>query len=271
MTLGEIIKAYRTSHGMSQDAIAERSGLSKAYISILERNRNPKTGRPPVVSLKAIGALAAAVNSSFDEVFNQLNADVQVSVADQLPAKTGTVSTPTLSKSARSLAQQYDGLDEHGREVIDAVMEKEVKRMHPAPVVKPATRSIPLFGNSFAAGVPEPDFGNQWEDYEVPYDTKADFAIRINGDSMEPYLPDGSIALGKRGQPGDGDVGAFLLDGEFLCKQFCQDHLGNIYLFSLNRARRDADVTLWHNAEHSLFCFGKILMKKSVPLPSPRG
>ena len=49
MTLGDIIKEYRTSHGLSQDAIAERSGLSKAYISILERNRNPKTGEVVVI------------------------------------------------------------------------------------------------------------------------------------------------------------------------------------------------------------------------------
>ena len=69
MTLGDIIKEYRTSHGLSQDAIAERSGLSKAYISILERNRNPKTGEPPVASLKTINSIAVAINSDFDSIF----------------------------------------------------------------------------------------------------------------------------------------------------------------------------------------------------------
>ena len=190
-----------------------------------------------------------------------------VDIQDFSPAAGQQKSAPPLSDEALQLAAQYDLLDTRGKNTVQCLVELERQALAPAQPEKPKSKTIPLFGNSFAAGIPEPDFGNQWEDYEVPYDTKADFAIRINGDSMEPYLPDGSIALGKRGQPDAGDVGAFLLDGEFLCKQFCQDHLGNIYLFSLNRARRDVDITLWHNTEHSLFCFGKILMKKSVPLP----
>ena len=261
MTLGEIIKAYRTSHGMSQDAIAERSGLSKAYISILERNRNPKTGRPPVVSLKAIGALAAAMNSSFDEVFNQLDADVQVSVADQLPAKTGTVSTPALSKSARSLAKLYDELDEHGRAVVNAVVAEETKRLHPAPVIQ--MKGIPMIQSSLAAGVPEPDFGLVWENYEVPADTRADFAAKINGDSMEPYIADGSIVLGLRCELRSGDVGAFLLNGEFLCKQYVKTG-GEAWLRSLNRARADTDIKL--TGDLSLVCFGKIILDDKVPV-----
>lgn len=38
MTLGEIIKNYRAEHKMSMDAFSQKVGLSKAYISILERN-----------------------------------------------------------------------------------------------------------------------------------------------------------------------------------------------------------------------------------------
>ena len=73
MTLGDIIKEYRVSHGLSQDVIAERSGLSKAYISILERNRNPKTGEPPIASPKTINAIAVAIDSDFDAIFSKLD------------------------------------------------------------------------------------------------------------------------------------------------------------------------------------------------------
>lgn len=38
MTLGEIIKKYRHDHSLSMDAFAAMSGLSKSYISILEKN-----------------------------------------------------------------------------------------------------------------------------------------------------------------------------------------------------------------------------------------
>ena len=85
MTLGDIIKEYRLSHGLSQDVIAERSGLSKAYISILERNRNPKTGEPPVASPKTINSIATAINSDFDSIFSKLDPDLKVSIGEQLP------------------------------------------------------------------------------------------------------------------------------------------------------------------------------------------
>ena len=185
-----------------------------------------------------------------------------------------------LPEQALYVAKAYINLDDHGKRIVDSVLNEETRRMDNERAAKekeskavneavaPATKTIPLFGASFAAGKGEPDFGNMWEDYEVPIDTKADFAVHINGDSMEPYLPDGSIALGRRQTPRDGDVAALLLDGEFLVKQVCQDMYDNVYLFSLNRKRSDADVTIWHDSGRSLSCFGIIIMKENVPLPT---
>lgn len=85
MTVGQIIKAYRTEHGLSQDDMAERTGLSKSYISILERNRNPKTGEPPVASLKTIKLVAQAIGSDFDSIFSQLDSDLKIAIGEQLP------------------------------------------------------------------------------------------------------------------------------------------------------------------------------------------
>ena len=48
MYLGEIIKKYRTEHGMSQQAFADKCALSKPYISQLENdlvNPSIETGR----------------------------------------------------------------------------------------------------------------------------------------------------------------------------------------------------------------------------------
>lgn len=132
---------------------------------------------------------------------------------------------------------------------------------------KPRTKIIPLFGASFAAGPGEPDFGNAWESYEIAHDSPADFAVHITGDSMEPHIKDDSIVLAKNVMPKDGEVGAFMVDGDFLCKQYCRDVLGNVYLFSLNRERADLDVTVWANGDRTLRCFGTILMNKKVPLP----
>lgn len=181
-------------------------------------------------------------------------------------------SAPSLSDEAQNMAVQYDTLDLHGKDAVNSIMLCEINRMdaerqQPAMDTKSETKIIPLFGNSFAAGPAEPDFGNLFEDYEVDADSPAEFAIHIHGDSMEPYLPDGSIALGRKETPVDGDVAAILLDGSFLCKQVCEDNFGNLYLFSLNRARDDMDVMIMHDGDRYVKCFGTIIMKKRVPLP----
>ena len=51
------------------------------------------------------------------------------------------------------------------------------------------------------------------------------------------------------------------------CKQYCEDTEGNIYLFSLNRARKDADSVISASSGITVFCFGRVLMPRRVPLP----
>lgn len=169
---------------------------------------------------------------------------------------------PKGQKELVQAAAKRDGKSMNGY-ILEAISEKMASYV-PAPV---RTKIIPLLGGSFAAGKGEPDFGNPWEDYEITVDTKADFAIRINGDSMEPYLPDGSIALCKKANPKDGDVCALLVDGQFLVKQVCEDFMGNLYLFSLNRNRSDADMTIKHNSGQTVSCFGVVIME---PVALPR-
>ena len=172
------------------------------------------------------------------------------------------------SFDARMLAKAYDELDNFGRMAVRSVMTAETRRVEADRAQDaPKTRIIPLLGNRFAAGIGEPDFGNALEEFEIPADTKADFAVRVHGDSMEPYFPDGSIQLGVKGAPKDGDVAALTVDGAFYIKQVCLDSEGNLHLFSLNRARKSLDLTVWASAGSNVTCFGIIPMEKKVPLP----
>ncbi len=81
MTLGELVHAYREEHGMTMQEFADRSHLSKAYISMLERNRNPKSGRPPVPSLETIRAISRVIGADFNDVIAALDADQSVSLS----------------------------------------------------------------------------------------------------------------------------------------------------------------------------------------------
>lgn len=250
MSIGARLIQVRTAHGYSRKQLAEELGRPYSTVTKYEKDE-----RVP-------------------------GHDYLVEVAQKFGVSTdyllGLKDTPddggghTLSAQAEDVALRYARLDRAGQGAVDAILRYEEARMEAetARCAPPApSKIIPLFGGRFAAGPAEPDFDNAWEPYEVPAVSQAEFAIHIHGDSMEPYLPDGSVALGKHGWPRDGEVGAFLLDGEYLCKQVCRDSEGNVYLFSLNRARSSADVTVWASAGRNLQCFGTILMKQRVPLP----
>ena len=81
MTLGEIIKAYRDEHELSMDSFAEKSGISKAYISLLEKNKHPKTGKPITPSIITIKQAADGMNMDFNILFNMIDGDVRISNA----------------------------------------------------------------------------------------------------------------------------------------------------------------------------------------------
>lgn len=78
MTLGEMIKHYREEHSMSMDAFSKQSGISKAYISLLEKNRHPSTGKPIAPSLETIKQAAEGMNKDIDEVFAELDPDLNI-------------------------------------------------------------------------------------------------------------------------------------------------------------------------------------------------
>ena len=81
MNLGELIKSYRANNGYSMDDFAAKSGLSKAYISILERNINPISGKPAVPSLETIKSVSSAMNIDFNDVIAMLDGSQQVALA----------------------------------------------------------------------------------------------------------------------------------------------------------------------------------------------
>ena len=94
----------------------------------------------------------------------------------------------------------------------------------------------------------------------------AELAVRIQGDSMAPYIADGSVVYVNHDPLENGDVGIFCVDGDMLCKQYYRDPLGMVYLFSLNRDRADMDVVFHRGSGRSLTCFGRVMMH-SLPIP----
>lgn len=170
-----------------------------------------------------------------------------------------------------ALLKNYRHLDEHGQEMVNVVMYGELERLERrAAEVRsnPDTRVIPLFSTLAAAGYASPALGEDYEEYIVAADSPADFAVRISGDSMEPYIADGSIVLVTRqASLGSGDVGLFFVNGDMKCKQYCEDISGNIFLLSFNRAGNDADIAVMASSGIPVCCFGKVVLTSRPPLP----
>lgn len=72
MILGEIIRQYRMEHGMSQRDFAKQCRMSNAYISMLENNRNTKTGLPVVPSLETIKTVADTMGITLTSMLEML-------------------------------------------------------------------------------------------------------------------------------------------------------------------------------------------------------
>lgn len=98
--------------------------------------------------------------------------------------------------------------------------------------------------------------GDVWYEIEVP-DTpeacKADFALQIKGNSMNPIYFDGDIVLVKEQPSVDlGQIGIFSIEGYGYIKKY-----GGSKLISLNAEYDDIEISDYD--EDSIRCFGKVI------------
>lgn len=81
MTLGDIVKKYREEHDLSQRQFAVACELSNGYISMLEKNVNPKTGMPMAPSLLAMKKIAEVMGVTLNDLLEQVD-DMPVSITE---------------------------------------------------------------------------------------------------------------------------------------------------------------------------------------------
>ncbi len=73
MTLGDLIKQFRCDENLTMDDFARISGLSKSYISMLEKNENPRSKLPITPTTKTLEAAAKAMSMTVSDVLDKLN------------------------------------------------------------------------------------------------------------------------------------------------------------------------------------------------------
>ena len=80
MKLSEVLKKYREEHHITMEKLAQDSGMSKSYISMLENERNPKTGNPIVPSIDTLKKLAKGMHTDIDSLIKILD-DIPVDIS----------------------------------------------------------------------------------------------------------------------------------------------------------------------------------------------
>lgn len=251
MKFNEKIKVLRIKNNMTQQELGNKLNVSTVTI----RNWESGAKQP---SMQALIALSNVFETSSDYLLGLSKAD-------------NTVAPMTRSES--TLLLHYRSLDKYGRKIVNSVCELEAKRVSEARISEDeiVVNYIRKFNAPAAAGYSCPIEG---EDYElIPVNSNiprsADFAVNIQGDSMSPYINDNDTVYVKRTDEklNIGDVGIFCVDGCTYCKIYYEDNKGNVVLVSANPDLKDSNVTISYDSGRSLVCFGKVLLKKQIPLP----
>ena len=80
MTLGDILKSYRSENSLSMEEFAKKSGINKGYISMLENNINPRNRKPIAPTLPTIQKIADGMGVDIDILLKSLDGNQKISL-----------------------------------------------------------------------------------------------------------------------------------------------------------------------------------------------
>ena len=83
MNLGDLIREYRDSHGLSQRQFAYQCGLSNGYISILEKGINPSTGKPVTPTIPQLKKIADGLGITLSDLFEKAD-DMPIDISTNI-------------------------------------------------------------------------------------------------------------------------------------------------------------------------------------------
>lgn len=173
--------------------------------------------------------------------------------------KEKVVNSNSITVNELNLIKKYRALDEHGKDMVDTVLQKEYERrtehakefiMLQPPIL------VPYYGHVASAGTGQyvfDDIPPEMIEIENEMDNMhVDFAIGVNGDSMEPTYHDGdTLLIKKQSEICTGETGIFMINGEAYVKE-----LGNGVLVSHNKNYDDIPLT------SNTICIGRVISTK---------
>ena len=218
MKLGAFIKQYRQTNKLTLRDFAGRCGTSHSYISMLEEEKNSKTGEPITPSLSTLIKISGAMNMSLHEL---------VARVDDMPVE---LSRPTILDIATP--------GEHLNEA----------RPVRIPVYGSVAAGIPLDAIQ--------DIEDYEEISEDMARVGEYAALKIKGNSMLPRFTPGDVVIVKLQDDVDtGDIAIVMVNGdEATCKKIKKTPEGVMLIstnpeyepmFFTNQEIKDKPVRIW--------------------------
>ena len=238
MSFGEQLKCRRKELGLSRSELAKQLGVSQSAVGNYETGVSaPKEE----ILLRIFDALHVEPNYLYRGSFESAGGDA--------------------SPEERTLVAKYRALSPAGRQTIHTLLDA-LCRMQGEPA-----RTIPLYRSPAAAGAAAPVPGLDYELLTVTGDVPpaAELAVRMEGDSMAPYIPSGSVIYIHHAPLANGDVGLFCIGGAMLVRQYTRGEGGAVRLLPLNRTAGEV-LTFPTGSVSGPTCFGRALLR-TLPLP----
>lgn len=236
MSLNSRIKERREALNMSRAELADIIGVTSSAIANYENG----------ISSPKIELLY--------KLFEALKCDANYLYQDEM--KEFTNETP--SNDELIIIKKYRSLDSLDKKAIDVLLDTLSKRQSEQAaefIQLESPMLLPYYGRIVSAGTGQyvfDDIPPEMIEVESNHITmQADFAVGVNGDSMEPTYKDRDVLLIKK-QPSVniGEIGIFMIDGEAFVKEFAGE-----FLKSHNDKYEDILVT------DQTICLGKVLGK----------
>lgn len=178
MTLANLIIEYRNVHGLSQRQMGTRCGLSTGYISLIEKEINPQTGKPMVPTLTVLNKIAQGMDMTIDRL---------ISLCDDMPVEMGREEGPAPSP-------------------VTNIIPIDPSRFHRIPILGYISAGLPLYAEEHIEGYTYTDL-NGGAEY---------FALKVKGDSMNALgINDGyQIIVRRQDEVENGEVAVVLVGDE---------------------------------------------------------
>ena len=238
MSFGEQLKCRRKELGLSRSELAKQLGVSQSAVG------NYETG------------VSAPKEEILLRIFDALHVDPNYLYRGSFESAGGDA-----SPEERTLVEKYRALSPAGRQTIHTLLDA-LCRMQGEPA-----RTIPLYRSPAAAGAAAPVPGLVYDLLTVTGDVPpaAELAVRMEGDSMAPYIPSGSVIYIHHAPLANGDVGLFCIGGAMLVRQYTRGEGGAVRLLPLNRTAGEV-LTFPTGGVSGPTCFGRALLR-TLPLP----